>query len=198
MTASLAPALLLAATASAAAAQCPTVTDMAAGVQFETSAGEHETFRQTNPTLVEALLDFGAGDASRTLLAKGIYLLEVVDIHDGVPQGDTRTTFSYPVGHAEMPDPAPGGTWSVTAATLHDGRIDSEAQDYSFGAIDSRDYGGCSYAMMEITIRYPNEDDPLRRDVLHYLPDLGLSYLAEYHDKDGSDVYDYIKIEPVK
>ena len=86
----------------------------------------------------------------------------------------------------------------MTAATLHDGRIDSEAQDYSFGAIDSRDYGGCSYAMMEITIRYPNEDDPLRRDVLHYLPDLGLSYLAEYHDKDGSDVYDYIKIEPVK
>lgn len=190
-------ALLLAATGIAGGAQagCPTGADMTSGVTFRLSTGETESFRRLDNGLIQGLFAYEPDQASRTLLARGIYLLEVVTLENGKPDFTTRTTYSFPQPPSELPLPASGGEWSVTAATYGEGHIATERQHYAFGEMTRQSYGACSYDMIPITIRYPELDDEQRHDVLHFLPELGLSYLAEFHDKDGSDIYDYISIE---
>lgn len=179
----------------AAQAACPTADDMVRGVKFNASDGEFEVFHTVGADMVESMYGRDSHQGSRTLLARGLYLLEVVGIENGKPDSTTRTTYSFPMPAAQMPLPVPGGGWSVTVATFAEGRIGSERQIYSFGQMTRQTYEACSYDMMPITIRYPDENDAQRRDVLHYFPELGISYLAEFHDKDASDIYDYFSIE---
>ena len=177
---------------------CPTSADMGNGIRFYIAGGESETFRQLPNSVVEAHYQLGPGETIRTLLARGIYLLEVIEFEDGKALFDTRTTYAFPLDPANMPDAKPGSGWTTTVAKLDVGELGKEVQAYQFGQIVTQTYGACSYQMMPIEIRYPEEDDSQRREVLHFLPELGFSYLAEYHDQDGSDVYTYTNIEVLK
>lgn len=177
---------------------CPTAADMANGVRFHIVGGDSETFRQLPNSIVQAHYRLSPGETIRTLLAKGIYLLEVIEFENGKALFNTRTTYAFPLEPTDMPAPNPGNGWSTTVARLDKGELGQEVQVYNFGQVTTHTYGACSYRMMPIEIQYPEEKDSKRREVLHYLPELGLSYLAEYHDQDGSDVYTYINIEVLK
>lgn len=186
---------LLLTLAGAARAACPTGADISAGIRFNTVDGEFETFRRLDNGLIQAYYGLDSHIGSRTLLARGIYLLEVVEMENGNADPTTRTTYSFPMPHDELPEPEPGVTWEVRAATYANGRIDSERQVYEFGTLSEKDYGGCRYAVQPITIFYPGENDPDRRDVIHYLPEFGISYLAEFHDRETNAIYEYTSIE---
>lgn len=186
---------LFLALAEAARAACPTGSDVPAGIKFNTPDGEFESFQRLGNGLIQGYYGLDSHVGSRTLLARGIYLLEVVDMENGKADFTTRTTYSFPVPHAELPDPEPGLTWEVEAATYANGVVDSERQVYEFGNVTDKAFGDCRYAVQEITILYPDENDPDRRDVIHYLPELGTSYLAEFHDRETNAIYEYISIE---
>lgn len=179
-----------------AQAACPTAADMAQGVRFTSATGEVEDFRLLPSGLVESTYSQDGANAARAILARGIYLVESVSLTEGQPDPGTRSTFSFP-DPANMPDPVPGGTWTVTVATFNGGNFGRENQIYSFGTPTRLTWQACGYDMMPITIQYPDENDAQRRDVLHYLPELGLSYLAEFHDKDMADVYTYSSLEVI-
>ena len=180
----------------ALAAECPTRDTLATGIRFTLASGETETFRTTAEGLVESLFEGPEQPANRVLLGRGVYLLELIGVDSGIPDPDSRTTYSYPVKPAEMPLPEPGGRWSVTAAVLDMGELRSETQVYEFGPAATAGFGACSYEMIPVTITYPG-DDSSNTDLLHYFPALGLSYLAESKYDGNLDRYDYIAIDPV-
>ncbi|MDQ2091321.1 hypothetical protein [Marimonas arenosa] len=64
----------------------------------------------------------------------------------------------------------------MTAAVLDQGALRSEKQVYDFGVAEQMRIGDCSYTMIPVEIRYDDADDDV--DVLHYLPELGISYFA--------------------
>lgn len=177
---------------------CPVGADMSKGVRFQISSGETETFQRLGNGLIQGFFEIDNGNAIRTLLGKGVYLLEIIDFEDGSAIMGSRTTYSFPSPPEDLPDPVAGGGWSVTVAKLDRGEFGSEAQVYSFGSTTRQTYGTCGYDMIPIEIRYPDENDPKRRDILHYLPEFQLSYLAEYHDEEASDIYSYFNIEAVE
>lgn len=179
-----------------ALAQCPTSEALAAGIRFGIDGGDTETFRSFAPGVIVSLYEAADPPASRVLLAQGVYLLDLIDIEDGKPQPGTRTTYSYPMKPPDMPVPQPGGSWSVTAAVFDMGDLRSEEQVYSFGAAATATYGTCRYDMVPITITYPGDTGDAV-DVLHYLPSLGLSYLAQSTYDGTTDRYDYTSIEAV-
>lgn len=180
-----------------AAAQdaCPTIDDLAGGIRFETATGEIETFRRYSDDIVESYYAYSPDEGVRSMLVRGLYLVEVMEMADGKMLPGSRTTYSFPMAADALPQPEPGTTWSVTLARLDSAGLASEQQDYVFGPAQTRTYGGCAYQMIPVEIAYPDDPDPELRDILHYLPELGLSYVAAFKDSNGSDTYDYIGIE---
>jgi hypothetical protein len=181
--------------ASVAHAACPTAADLDGGIRFDLASEEWEVFIRTGDGLVQADFFYDDGQGSRVLLAKGIYLLQVVDFEPSGLIPDTRQNFSYPLRPSEMPDPVPGGGWSVKAAVLGPEGLTEEVQVYSFGEIVPHTFGACTYDRMEITIEYPAEgEETVSRDFIHWLPELGVSFLAGYEDEQGREMYDYIAV----
>lgn len=196
-------AVILAASPALAQAQCPTAEDLTKGIRFEIEGGDRETYRSFASGVIAATYESSEPPASRVLLAQGVYLLELVDLAEGPVGPDSRvqpgsrTTYSYPMKAPDMPVPAPGGSWQVTAAMLSQGEIGSEKQHYGFGAMTRISFGACAYDMFPIEITYPGEDGGTV-DLLHYLPALGLSYLAASTYDGSTDRYNYIAIEALK
>jgi len=176
---------------------CPTADDLDSGIRFTLATGETEIFRRHESGLIEGLFDVGSGEVLRNLLGKGVYLLEASVLKDGVIDPASRLTYSYPLPPDSLPLPQPGGGWSVSVTLLEGTALSTEAQDYRFGAATVQGFGACSYAMIPITVRYPGVEGG-QRDVVHYLPDLGISYLAEYHDSETNDIYVYTQIEAMR
>lgn len=180
----------------AALADCPTGENLNNGIRFQVIGGDNEVFRtHGTPGVVEAFYNASDGYTTRTLLGQGVYLLEVLDFENNEPVPDSRSTYGFPTTPAEMPLPKPFGGWAVKVGTLNSDGPGSEVQSYSFGDMTEYSFGACTYQMIPVHIRY--EDDEAV-DVLHYLPQLGLSYLAEVRSVDGTDVYSYYQIEAVQ
>ena len=171
---------------------CPTAADLGTGIRFDLTEGEWEIFTLTGDGVVQSDLHFGDGEGVRVLLGKGLYVLQIVDFDGNGPISDTRENFSYPLRPSEMPEPVTGGGWSVTAAVLGPEGVTQEVQVYSYGAVSPQTYGACTYDRMEITIDYPEDtESEVSRDFIHYLPELGLSYLAGFEDDEGREMYTY-------
>jgi len=183
--------------AAGAAAQtaCPTGADVDRGVRFHLATGETEVFRRLDSGIIESHFAYDGENSLRLLLAKGIYLLEVVEFNNEAAVSGSRVTYGFPLAPAEMPEPTAGGGWTVTVARLERGSLDSETQSYSFGNPTTQTYGACTYSMLPIEISYPLDTDSKRLDVLHYLPDLGLSYLAGFSDSESTVTNTYTAIE---
>ena len=163
------------------------------------SPASYDAPATSSDTMVEARYHFDETDGLRNLLAKGLYLAEVIDFSGDTLDPATRLTYSYPMDFAEMPLPTPGGNWNTGATVLGSDGMNVENQVYSFGQFTTLTIGACSYQMMPIEIRYPvQEEDTEAVDTLHWLPDLGLSYLAGSQQGQEVDRYDYVGISAVQ
>ena len=182
----------------AAYAACPRADDLDSGVLFQLENGESETFRKLENGLIESVYSLSDGSASRVLLVKGLYVVEVIDLANGVPDSSTRTTYSYPGSPGDLPEPSPGETWTLKPAKMEGTGLSSETQVYTAGKMTEKTFGPCAYEMLPITVSYTDQPDLDQRDLLHYFPELGISYLAEFHDKDYDDVYSYVTIEVIE
>jgi len=186
------------------AADCPTRGDLSSGgIAFGVDDSDTEIFHQKRPGLIESLYAY-EGDtqnASRAMLAQGLFVLELVELENGDPVPDLRSTYGFPVAGAELPVPQadmPAGTgWTFTVAYNHAGDLGTETQIYTLQPGFEKRYGDCSYEVIPIELRYltgAGEGPGADRDELHYLPALGLSYLARSTFDGSEDIYNYHSI----
>lgn len=174
-----------------AAAQCPSAADLHTGIALATSQGEVETFTRVDTHRVQSLYMYSDTAGSRVTLGKGVYVLEVLEVEYGIPVIGTRRTLTFPLLAEDMPQVAPWGGWSAKVDILDSDGPGSENHHYTFGAPTSQTIGACTYEMIPIELRYPSDKDVPDVDYLHYLPELGISYLAR-SDYDGqSEIYSY-------
>lgn len=178
------------------AQDCPTAADLDGGIRVFSPDGEVETFTRQSEHIVTAAFRFEQGEGSDSLLAQGIYLVQILDIEGGKIQSDTRLTYAFPLAAGTMPDPVPGSVWSTRATLLDSNGVTDEAQTYNFGAQTQLTIGACGYDMVPISVVYPENDD--YTETLYYLPELGFALLAGAQDKgEEPDVYVFERIEAV-
>ncbi len=183
-----------------AMAACPTAEDLTDGIRFDVVGGDWEVFKRLNSNAIEARYFFGAGSGVRNLLAQGLYLVEFADFEDNDILHSTRVTYSFPLSLGDMPVPQENGGWNTKAVafSLEDGFY-TETHVYTFGTERTKVFGACSYKMLPIEIRYPIDgEDTGDVDVIHWLPELGIGYLAASKGEDYHDTYDYISISSFK
>lgn len=180
-------------------ADCPTRADLATGIRFEVATGEWEVFRQISDAIIQATYFYEPGEATQVLLGQGVYILQIIERENDALVPSSRQTFSYPLQPADMPDPSDGGGWNVDAAVLSDEGLSREIQIYEFGAPQQQVFGECAFQMIPITYRYRLADtDSFDTDTLHYLPELGISYLAASQGVDFNETYEYIAVQALK
>lgn len=194
------PALLLPSYAFADG-HCPLAADLAAGIAFDIGEGDTEVYRAANDGVIEVLYTGSDGFQSRTLLGQGVYLLELIDMQNDVPDPSTRTTYTHSFTPAKMPVPKPNGAWVSEVAVLDQGRIDREVHDHRFGPAGQLTIGSCTYNKIRVTVRYDDEDKSV--DTVDYLTDLGIGLLVgvAYDNGDGTrtdDVYSYLGIRALQ
>ncbi|MDA7425944.1 hypothetical protein [Thalassococcus lentus] len=183
--------LALLAAPSAAIAACPTANDLSTGIRFEVSGGDAEVFTTFGESSLQSIYFIGDDPVTRVLLARGLYLLEVVDIDEsGALDLATRSTYAYAMPPGELPLPKAGSTYSAEYVLTENGQPSSETELYSFGQETGVSFGACEYAAIPIDVRYGNGDI----DELMWLPELGLSYLTRSIYDGGDDRYYYLSI----
>ncbi|WP_422049077.1 hypothetical protein [Shimia sp.] len=189
-------ALLLALTcfASPLAAQCPTASDMETGIRLVDMEGTVETYEAFGANHIRGAWEEGSEVLSKFVLLKGIYLVEYFDVSDGNAITSSRRTHSYPLPPEKAPLPVAGGRWDTKVVTMDSEGVVSGTESYLFGDPTQVTLGGCSYDMIAVTAIY--HDDDGYQETLHYLPELGFSYLSESKSKDAEpDRYVYVRIE---
>lgn len=183
------------AAAAPAPAQCPVAADLAGGIRVHEEGPGYETFWQDTPGVVRGRYSNGETEVAQYLLGKGIYMLMVEDLDfEGKPVPGSRTIYAHEVAIAELPEPVPSSTWKAEVIVAQGGGgFSSETHLHGFAAMERVVLGGCGYDMIPIEIAYEGLGST---DVLHYLPELGISYLAEVHwDGRPADIYPYDDIE---
>lgn len=177
-------------------ATCPTAADLSAGVQLTLDDGTVETYRMTAPHVVEVSVDQGDGIVSKTMLAKGIYVLSFFDEENGVVDPDSRTNIAFPVNADEIPLPDPLSNASFDTALFEGGAFYKERLIVDWGAQTTVTAGACTYDMIPGQLSYKS-DDYDHEEVVHYMPALGIASLYSYFDDDmdAPDVYAVVKIE---
>lgn len=180
-----------------AALACPTLADLDKGIRFTVDGADTEVYRRVGPSMIEATYTTADGVVTRTLLAQGIYLVELVDIVDGKPDLAARTTYAFPGRAEDLALPSPGGQVAYDIVINNGGDFSPERQTYDFGPGGLINFGACEYEMVEIQIRYSPGDDSLV-DILYYLPALQFSYFAGSDTSDGPNRYTYTNMEVVE
>ena len=99
-----------------------------------------------------------------------------------------------------MPRPVPGGEWTANVVIFENGSISTGVQSHRFGDLSEITLGDCRYSMIPVEVQYDNEDRSV--DLLHFLPELGVSYLVGsaygMDEERKTDRYFYVDIEAVK
>lgn len=175
-------------------AECPTADDLAGGIAFTGAHGEREVFKAIGDGMVTASYSTADGFASEALLARGVYLVELLDLIG--TEAESRMSYEFPMDFNEVQMPEPEGDWDVTVS-VSDGRNNVfERQIYTFGAVEEHSYGDCAYVVIPMTAEYSTAPDVV--ETYHYLPALGLSYLYAYDDPAGEATYPYSRIEALR
>jgi hypothetical protein len=182
---------------SSAAEACPGGDALEHGIRFEIAGGETETFRRHGPHVVAATYAIAGGPVSQVLLAQGLYMIEAVDIQDGALVPPSRTTYTFEVEPGRMPRPVAGAVWHTRVTVSEGGDPMVEPQRYSYGAETQVSFGPCTYVMTPVEIRYPQAAEDTV-EFIHYLPELGLSYLARTTWERGEERYHYLGIEALE
>lgn len=173
-------------------ADCPVAADLDKGIRFTVNAQESETIRNYGDGVLLSLYEVEGATGSHVLLGQGIYLLQLMDIEDGKLLASTRSTYAYAMRPSEMPVPTPNGGWS--AQYMFEG-FEAQSVEYVFGALTKQSFGECSYDMIPVDAVYQPAGD---HEILHYFPELGLSYLAGYYDNGKLERYSYVGISAVE
>lgn len=176
---------------------CPVVGDLNTGIRFTVDGVDSEQFRRIGPSMIESIFTTADGVASRSLLAQGIYLVELGDLVDGEPDLSTRTTYAFPDRAENLALPVPNGEVTYNITVNNNGDFTPEQHFYTFGESHLINFGACEYEMIPIEIRYDQPDSDTV-DLLYYMPALELSYYAGTDYPDGSDRYIYTNIEVVQ
>ncbi|QDC08850.1 hypothetical protein FHY55_06165 [Oceanicola sp. D3] len=184
-------------TSAAGAAACPQAEDIARGVRLTLTDGETEVFRATSEVLVESRLSQGADTATRFTYARGVYLLESIDVTAAGPLPDTRSTFALPVLPAETPEPLPGHGWGVRMVATYSGELVTEMLGIRFGTEEEVVIGDCRYTAVPVEQRIYEDGELVARETRSYLPELGFSYAVAWYEDDNVDRYEYVSIEAV-
>ncbi len=188
-------ALLLALTcfASPLAAQCPIASDLETGIRLVDKEGATETYQTFGDNHVRGVWSDNSGTLSKFVLLKGLYIVEQFDLEDGNARPDTRSTHSYPLNPEDAPIPVAGGRWDTKVVTMDNDGVESRVESYLFGTPTRVTIGGCGYDMIPVTGIYHGDDG--YEETLHYLPELGFSYLSEARYKgEEPDRYVYVEI----
>lgn len=180
-----------------ALAECPVAADLETGIRITTAEGDYEELKSFTPgTVVSHYYAKGALD-SRVLLARGLYMIEFIPALEGALETGERDTYSYDYSPDKVPLPVVGKSLELPLVINESGTI-SEGLDV-FEADPEIDvtYGDCSYRVLPIR-QYFNVNDRETYDILHYLPDLGISYLARSFFPSGQEVHEYVTIEKME
>ena len=181
-----------------AMAECPTGTDLDAGIAMRDSDGYAYVFRRQSDDVVVQQGTGPDGYQFRNLLGQGSHVLQLADWENGAIVTDSIINYSYPMPPAEMPVPAPGLTWQVQTTINSYGEFYTEAQSQVWGQPGSLIIGSCSYEVIPGQITYKSELDTIREQI-SFLPDLGIGLLVAYSDGSGyDDQFTFISIEAVK
>jgi hypothetical protein len=180
--------LLLTCLAAPAWTACPVGDDLSAGIRLLDDDGISETYRRSSPDLIELTVDYGDGYSDRIQLARGVYVLEVVELYEGQPEPGSTSTYAYPVAPEAMPVPAAGDVWRTRVVI--DG-AEPDKMTASWGDARQMTYGECSYTVIPGEIVFTGTD---YRHVegLHYLPELGLAYMSFFSSDDGDTMDEYV------
>lgn len=185
---------LIALLPAAAVAECPSAADLSDGIRLTAEGGDSETFSRFDRHTIQSIYTAAAaGYTSRTLIARGLYVTEVVDLENGAPMPDTRLVYDFPVSPEAMPVSPENGKWSADVTVNDMGQMSSEQQFYVFRPMTEITFGRCTYRMVPVDTRFSSE--PGYVETTYFLPDLGLSYLAAITDPDGTQLYPYTSIE---
>lgn len=178
----------------ALAADCPVGADMDEGVRFSEATGNVEVIKRGEAP-GEVVSTYGSdGYLNVVRLAHGVYVTEITNLVNGVPEG-APDRYSYDI--SPLPAPAPG--LEVAAQVTVTGAATKEQTwTYSFGEPVTWTYGSCAYEVIPITTRQLAEGEEVSREVLHYLPEFGHSYLSVYADGEIEEVYTYVSVEAVR
>ncbi|PIE07048.1 MAG: hypothetical protein CSA74_09065 [Rhodobacterales bacterium] len=175
-------------------ADCPTRADLPGGIAFTGPEGEREEFADIGDGMVSASYRYPNGFRTEALLWQGVFLMELLDLVG--TEGETRTSYTFPMDTAEIALPKPGGSWDVIVSVTDGRHSVSERQLYSYGDPEEHSYGECSYEVIPFTAEYSTVPDTV--ETYHYLPALGLSYLYTVVDPSGTQVYPYTRIEALR
>ncbi|WP_208353529.1 hypothetical protein [Pseudaestuariivita rosea] len=131
------------------------------------------------------------GDGTwRTMLAKGIYLIEVIDVINGNPDPSSRFLVNFDTAVQDLPLPTDQETFEVVATSSYPGDVPvSETHNYSFGPAETLQVGDCSYQSIPITMRYMSDVES-SIEIVDYLPELGTSFLR-FEQYDDQERYTY-------
>lgn len=175
-------------------ADCPTGEDLASGIAFIGEHGEREVFTDLGDGMVTSSYRTADGYSAEALLAQGVYLIELLDLVG--TEGESRTSYEFPMDVNDLQMPAPGETWDITVSVTDGSNNVFERQIYTYGAAEEHRYGGCSYEVIPFTTEYSTAPEVV--ETYHYLPALGLSYLYAYVDPTGESTYPYAEIEALR
>ncbi|SIN79397.1 hypothetical protein [Vannielia litorea] len=194
-----ATAVALCATTGTAEAACPVAGDLGrGGVRMVLEGGDHEDFRRGGgPALVESRLTQGGGE-TRFTYARGVYLVESLELEGGVARPGSRATFALPMRPEETPEPLPGHGWGVRIVATYGSDPVTEMLGLRFGAAGEVEIGGCRLAVVPVEQRIYEDGVQVAREERHYLPELGFSYAVAWHEDDRVDRYDYVSIEAME
>jgi hypothetical protein len=176
--------------------ECPTDKNLSTGIRLsQGKTGETELFRKLPNGLIEVTFTSEAHQG-RFLLAHGIYIVKYHDQKDGLPIPRSEVIYEYPLQYNETPLPKPGKVWKTELLVKRVGDLSRERHHYRFGDLETISFGPCDYEF--IPVELVEASDNKTRDLLHYIPSLGISYVAGYEDESGKDTYSYDKIEALK
>ena len=170
------------ATFSSAASACVTADDLRQGITVTYADGRVERHQMNTSGSVTIEVRSGE-DATRWILAHGLYYLEMTRIVAGQSVPELGYSISYPVDIARLPLPDGAGEWQVESRlTLPPDPPLRQRERYRYGPETELSVGGCTYR----AIRVDSETwlaDGYTTLSLHFLPDIGTSLFLNV---DGS------------
>jgi len=175
-------ALALALWTGPALAECPTADDLSgAGITMTHADGASDFLIAGEPGTGRAIVRFPHGFGGNNVYARGVHLLQLMDVWDGAPDLESLRLFDYGMAPTDLPEPTPGLSWEADYQVTSGPDTAPERQVQSWGALEERRFGDCTYQVIPGEIVYSYIDGSHTEGML-YFPDLGVSFLTSWQD----------------